>query len=1070
MPQYSIYRLFDAQLPKITGMANSANKQGSVSVSPFSTGAGGTTFEFLVATDAAIRMLWSRSCRGQTAGSPISEIRLQQAHLGNPVDDVIAISEDGKRRIDIQAKHTVSFTAENQALSDALCQFCERIGQDDFDIDNHRVGLAFDKDSSDSRKRVHRVKQLTEQARNLTSSDDFVKAANRAAPDVAILEAFVDQLKSNGLDTSEEAIFKLFRALVLIPYDIESEYADDYVAMSQFIRSLDIIEKPDTIIGLIYLKIANTAKNGGTITRDDLVGILPADVADALPAESGRDILTSIDRLTDQLQSQIETLVVKGKYIPRIATIPPNFREQSRAFAIPSFALRLIQGRVENLQTSWLSRLLSDLDKTCRFPSPDAFEPTLPVGNAQLERATKALQIFRDDCQTITARNEMDQRAQNYKSLPESTLNSSLYWCNSDAREMSNLIEAARLHALLILNSAGTGKTFAICELATALRRRGCPCLLFEAKQLRADTLDGFARALFARAAQKTTPAEYAKWLKQLFEYNKQPLIVLIDGLNEHPNASEIANRLAELLELPNAKGAIKIVMTCREEYHRERLKNAIERFDGLLTSHLAIIDPNSQQASRMIYRHFSHFRIRAHLGTFAFNTLATKPVLLRVFCETNCGQDSDENDLGVVEEIHTERLIAAYIDRIGAEVAESLIVKGMPSKRAKAAPQALLAAVADQMLSSHEFRQVSLDSISASNNNDDVLDRILDAETLLREDPPKSYGDSMTLAFPLDEVRVWLLVQRILTQFGDDPIDVEKQLIDLHDISAPCFDGVTRLMITTARRRKLTQLSSTLESNCMFADAYFSALLELDPDLLTKQDSARIINELDSNPHTTMLVLRLILRLDRVAWPHLNCATLIEACKTDDRRSEISNQLRELFNITKSRFGEVQNRLVPLGILTRGIRSAIDQVPDDRQANVIADTFDLLFLMINVVDFETQDELITILDQLAQEWPCHTTQTLVKQCDHYCAILPKPFWNSAATAMHSSKVIEQKLIEVATGSIHEDDDEINLFSDAWQFIDVALDIDSSVVPKSLRISPKKRFSQIQQFYRQNFQ
>src|SRR5579859_1843145 len=74
---------------------------------PFSTGAGGTTFEQLVGTYYLVALLAEDIPRGLNQGITTS-VRFQQRYTGTILDDIVVVSEreDGQRfKLALQVKH-----------------------------------------------------------------------------------------------------------------------------------------------------------------------------------------------------------------------------------------------------------------------------------------------------------------------------------------------------------------------------------------------------------------------------------------------------------------------------------------------------------------------------------------------------------------------------------------------------------------------------------------------------------------------------------------------------------------------------------------------------------------------------------------------------------------------------------------------------------------------------------------------------------------------------------------------------------------------------------------------------
>jgi len=121
-------------LPSDSGLSN-----------PFSTGAGGATFEQLVGASYLVSLLAGHIPRGLDWGTT-REVRFQQRWSGCIIDDIVVVSSDETRdrRLALQLKHNLSFTRSNdmfvRVIADCWLVFTGAMGWP-FNPDIDRIGI-----------------------------------------------------------------------------------------------------------------------------------------------------------------------------------------------------------------------------------------------------------------------------------------------------------------------------------------------------------------------------------------------------------------------------------------------------------------------------------------------------------------------------------------------------------------------------------------------------------------------------------------------------------------------------------------------------------------------------------------------------------------------------------------------------------------------------------------------------------------------------------------------------------------------------------------------------------------
>lgn len=141
--------------------------------SPFSTGGGGTRFEWLVATSYLVTLLRGEGARGLPGLGTVIEVRLQQRTMGFQVDDIIVLAAMGTRRakLALQVKHNIRFTT-NDLFSDVMAACWRHFASRTFDQERDFVGVAIGEVCNIGRVRTH-IQELLEWARTSATPQSF---------------------------------------------------------------------------------------------------------------------------------------------------------------------------------------------------------------------------------------------------------------------------------------------------------------------------------------------------------------------------------------------------------------------------------------------------------------------------------------------------------------------------------------------------------------------------------------------------------------------------------------------------------------------------------------------------------------------------------------------------------------------------------------------------------------------------------------------------------------------------------------------------------------------------------
>jgi hypothetical protein len=225
------------------------------------------------------------------------------------------------------------------------------------------------------------------------------------------------------------------------------------------------------------------------------------------------------------------------------------------------------------------------------------------------------------------------------------------------------------ISTLLIIASAGKGKTNAICHLVESYLEQGGPCVLLSGKRvIKSDyDIEIHINSLLFHVQQHGVE-NFHQMLKKIKTHNK-PFMVFIDGINENqnPHATDVAIKqiIAQMAPL-----GIKFCISCRDfswQYFRDDVWNEFLGINQIESGRsppkafeARLGDFSEDEFAEALDLYFGEdgYNIQGTLENEA-GRICTNPLLLRFFCEAFSGEN-----VGIVKEIRLSELFEVYLHK----------------------------------------------------------------------------------------------------------------------------------------------------------------------------------------------------------------------------------------------------------------------------------------------------------------------------------------------------------------------------------------------------------------------
>lgn len=556
------------------------------------------------------------------------------------------------------------------------------------------------------------------------------------------------------------------------------------------------------------------------------IQLLPATEIDEVAAElralvRGTHVVNLIPHLRQQVENQLSEEQRIARYIPDVFVETQDTKYQARCFAHPVLFVRRIAAWFDRQPFASLNRLAL-MSGVPILNSPS----TEPLTTADtLERSSVAARTFIENLEIINdtlerySRVGRDTNAVVSRELARSyVLDETRYYIEMNARETQYRVRdrhtdlhcvAARI--FLLTGPAGQGKTNFLCDFSEKfLLRHDIPCAYITARQLsripNPDLTEVVRRLVFPAAV--TTLEEGLTTLAPFCAEHRKPFVLVIDGLNEHPDFRAFAGQLEHLLETLVGYSHVRVIMTCRSEFLEQRfgslLSGPLESAIHLSKAHGQRFDDDQYQD--LVSRYFQFFQVHSHhVSKRVIDFLQQDILLLRFFCEAYVALGRDDTyEQPFVAGIYRDEIFRRYVeDKMGR--AQHIVTNDRSAPRPliqQANIRRVLTLIAAHMLNTGRYADVPRSIVPPQ--LDAELAALLDEELILRHDlgaPPSLLAEQPeVLNFTFDEMRDFLLAQYLLGVYAQNPGQFADIILLQQPTTAESIEGLQRFLFYASR------------------------------------------------------------------------------------------------------------------------------------------------------------------------------------------------------------------------------------------------------------------------------
>ena len=323
--------------------------------------------------------------------------------------------------------------------------------------------------------------------------------------------------------------------------------------------------------------------------------------------------------------------ISSGKYLPETFLEDRNAKEKARMFVAPHKMYPLVYGQVAVLNFDYYNKKR----RLRGIKAPFGLNVTQWSLQGKVVDIEKLRNITKEICTYLL------------EQVNDKTDRSNARWmAMHKVKQLAEKLELMNKQVMMVTSDAGQGKTNFVCDLVNnVLMADGIPFVFVNAYELSAEQLAKSISAEYNFIGDESLE-EVLMAAENYCNQHLQYLIIIIDGLNEHPKQGLFKSNLLRVLKAVSWHKHVKVLMTCRGEFY----KNNYQLLESDLGDGLCMValdkhqrrwdNSETSEDECLIERYAAYFKTGVPSDGRIRKMLLKDLLLMRIFFEAYQGQD----------------------------------------------------------------------------------------------------------------------------------------------------------------------------------------------------------------------------------------------------------------------------------------------------------------------------------------------------------------------------------------------------------------------------------------------
>lgn len=436
-------------------------------------------------------------------------------------------------------------------------------------------------------------------------------------------------------------------------------------------------------------------------------------------------------------EAQIGKFIKEGKYLPSVYVELHRTMESLRYFAFSHKWKHRIIKQYNHLFKGYEGTRLKKI-----FGQKAIFKLSIFSSLSKLNNALGLMHVCLEDLK----KNETEyyhQFGQIIWAIRNSTYNYT--YIIEQLQELSAMISRKNI---VLIGSAGNGKTSLLCRMSEILIANKIPCMLINSRDIKEDCADYIIKKLPLAKVLQGKAGIYLRLVSILLFIQRKHLYILIDAINEN-DREVFVDSIGKLMEVFSKYNRIRILFTCRSEYFDSRYKILFS--DGSEDPYIFSLTEahyDERATKKMIMAYMEHYKVNGPFSVDMHEKLMNSLFLTRIFFEVN----SNRNECKL--EFRNAEIYKLYFEKVAKEHSE-LNLKEIVNK------------IAELMFEYFSFDRIPMASMQLSSEDSNLFRRLLDNNLIISHTIHSGKGitesEEEYVYFVFDEFRDFCLARYLL-------------------------------------------------------------------------------------------------------------------------------------------------------------------------------------------------------------------------------------------------------------------------------------------------------------------
>lgn len=523
-----------------------------------------------------------------------------------------------------------------------------------------------------------------------------------------------------------------------------------------------------------------------------------------------------------------------GKYLPEAFIENREAKDKARLFANPYKMYKLVYQTIAHFNFDYYNRKMKLAGKK---------------GMSKLD--IKEYDIDGRTIDIVSLHDIIERHAHYLKEVDKDLSNDGNYgWLfSSKIRRQVSLLESMNKRLMLIVSKAGTGKTNFLCDFAqNVLQTEEIPYLFINAYELSAENLaESLAREynFIGSGSLEEMLLDIERFCNQHLRY----LVIIIDGLNEHPKQRIFQTSLYKVIGALLHFRHVKVIMSCRKEFYDNNYKLIREAYKQELCEVWLDNTYRGGELSKLekecVFERYEAYYNTGKTNPLIKNTLSKNLLLLRMFFETYQGQDIKYKD-----KVDYVELYNAYFDKLCNKI-ENVIRHDVNVSRVEGLPYDIFRVLLQWMIDNDNYTNIDYTAFTETLDQEqkNAFISFMNANLILKQDLRESKdGIHDVLNFTFEEMRDFLIAKYLVEEVLPNDEQQFDSFIDNHVTKrSNLAEGLERFLFLYSRNLKKDNAVRIIIDKPWYAYALGRYIWDVKEELLTKEDVGAVIAFIDS-------------------------------------------------------------------------------------------------------------------------------------------------------------------------------------------------------------------------------